>query len=143
MKFQMYNILKQDKTIKQLLTWNEVRDFAHQIIQEKIKTTKDNNLQFQYKCIINSDEYEIINFLKSEKYDVVARTIKLDLIPNLSATNNYYKFNDIPKKLLNSHNQEENNKRNNFYKNCTGSRKKLRNNVTIKDDNIKNINLLY
>lgn len=143
MKFQMYNILKKDKVVKQLLTWNEVRDFAHQIAQEKIKITKDHNLQFEYKCIINSSEYEIINFLKSEKYDVVARTIKLDLIPNLSATNNYYKFNDIPKKLLNSHNQEENNKRNNFYKNCTGSRKKLRNNVTIKDDNIKNINLLY
>lgn len=143
MKFQMYNILKKDKVIKQLLTWNEVRDFAHQIAQEKIKTTKDNNLQFQYKCIINSNEYEIINFLKSEKYDVVARTIKLDLIPNLSATNNYYKFNDIPKKLLNSYNQEEHNKRNNFYKNRTGSRKKLRNNVTIKDDNIKDINLLY
>lgn len=143
MKFQMYNILKKDKVIKQLLTWNEVRDFAHQIAQEKIKTTKDNNLQFQYKCIINSNEYEIINFLKSEKYDVVARTIKLDLIPNLSATNNYYKFNDIPKKLLNSYNQEEHNKRNDFYKNRTGSRKKLRNNVTIKDDNIKDINLLY
>ena len=143
MKFQMYNILKKDKVIKQLLTWNEVRDFAHQIAQKKIKTTKDNNLQFQYKCIINSNEYEIINFLKSEKYDVVARTIKLDLIPNLSATNNYYKFNDIPKKLLNSYNQEEHNKRNDFYKNRTGSRKKLRNNVTIKDDNIKDINLLY
>lgn len=143
MKFQMYNILKKDKVVKQLLTWNEVRDFAHQIAQEKIKTTKDNNLQFQYKCIINSNEYEIINFLKSEKYDVVARTIKLDLIPNLSATNNYYKFNDIPKKLLNSYNQEEHNKRNDFYKNRTGSRKKLRNNVTIKDDNIKDINLLY
>ena len=143
MKFQMYNILKKDKVIKQLLTWNEVRDFAHQTIQEKIKTIKDHNLQFEYKCIINSNEYEIINFLKSEKYDVVARTIKLDLIPSLSATNNYYKFNDIPKKLLNSHNQEEHNKRNNFYKNRTGSRKKLRNNVTIKDDNIKDINLLY
>ena len=143
MKFQMYNILKKDKVVKQLLTWNEVRDFAHQIAQEKIKTTKDHNLQFEYKCIINSSEYEIINFLKSEKYDVVARTIKLDLIPSLSATNNYYKFNDIPKKLLNSYNQEEHNKRNNFYKNRTGSRKKLRNNVTIKDDNIKDINLLY
>ncbi len=143
MKFQMYNILKKDKVVKQLLTWNEVRDFAHQIIQEKIKTIKDHNLQFEYKCIINSNEYEIINFLKSEKYDVVARTIKLDLIPSLSATNNYYKFNDIPKKLLNSHNQEEHNKRNNFYKNRTGSRKKLRNNVTIKDDNIKDISLLY
>ena len=143
MKFQMYNILKKDKVIKQLLTWNEVRDFAHQTIQEKIKTIKDHNLQFEYKCIINSSEYEIINFLKSEKYDVVARTIKLDLIPSLSATNNYYKFNEIPKKLLNSHNQEEHNKRNNFYKNRTGSRKKLRNNVTIKDDNIKDINLLY
>ena len=143
MKFQMYNILKKDKVIKQLLTWNEVRDFAHQTIQEKIKTIKDRNLQFEYKCIIDRNEYEIINFLKSEKYDVVARTIKLDLIPSLSATNNYYKFNDIPKKLLNSHNQEEHNKRNNFYKNRTGSRKKLRNNVTIKDDNIKDINLLY
>lgn len=143
MKFQMYNILKKDKVIKQLLTWNEVRDFAHRIAQEKIKTTKDHNLQFEYKCIINSSEYEIINFLKSEKYDVVARTIKLDLIPSLSATNNYYKFNDIPKKLLNSHNQEENNKRNNFYKSRVTSREKLRNNVTIKDDNIKDINLLY
>lgn len=143
MKFQIYNILKKDKIIKQLLTWNEVRDFAHQIAQEKIKATKDHNLQFEYKCIINSNEYEIINFLKSEKYDIVARTIKLDLIPSLSATNNYYKFNDIPKKLLNSRNQEEHNKRNNFYKNRTGSRKKLRNNVTIKDDNIKDINLLY
>ena len=143
MKFQMYNILKKDKVVKQLLTWNEVRDFAHQTIQEKIKTIKDHNLQFEYKCIINSSEYEIINFLKSEKYDVVARTIKLDLIPSLSATNNYYKFNDIPKKLLKSHNQEEHNKRNNFYKNRVTSREKLRNNVTIKDDNIKNINLLY
>ena len=143
MKFQIYNILKKDKIIKQLLTWNEVRDFAHKIAEEKVNTTENSDLQFKYKCIINSNEYEIINFLKSEKYDVVARTIKLDLIPNLSATNNYYKFNDIPNKLINSYNQDENDKRNNFYKNRTGSRKKLRHCVNIKEDNIKDIDILY
>ena len=112
MKFYIYNLFKGKTIIKQLVTWNEIKIFADELFKEKAKEynrlafeTKDSkaekkylDIEWVYKCAINT-EYSLINALKSLGYNVVQREIKLDLLPKLSVTENYYKFNNVPKKL--------------------------------------------
>ena len=139
MKFYIYNLFKGKTIIKQLVTWNEIKIFADELFKEKAKEynrlafeTKDSkaekkylDIEWVYKCAINT-EYSLINALKSLGYNVVQREIKLDLLPKLSVTENYYKFNNVPKKLEYK-NYENHNK---YMKHLKGKDKKLRNDKT-------------
>ena len=112
MKFYIYNVFKGKSIVKQLVTWNEIKLFAEELFNEKIKEykrlaleskdskTKERYLKIEwaYETATNT-EYSLINALKSLGYEVIQREIKLDLLPKLSVTENYFKFNNVPKKL--------------------------------------------
>ena len=139
MKFYIYNVFKGKKIIKQLVTWNEIKLFAQEIFEEKAKeynrlafktkNSKDEKkylgIEWAYKVAIDS-EYGMINALKSLGYEVIQREIKLDLLPKLSVTDNYFKFNNVPKKL--EYKSYENH--NKYMKNLKGKDRKLRNDET-------------
>ena len=155
MKFYIYNVFKGKKIIKQLVTWNEIKLFAEELFNEKAKEynrlafeSKDSKtekkylkIEWAYKTATNT-EYSLINALKSLGYEIVQREIKLDLLPKLSATENYFKFNNVPKKL--EYKSYENH--NKYMKNLKGKDRKLRNDETPyyirKDKKENSLNLL-
>lgn len=156
MKFYIYNVFKGKSIVKQLVTWNEIKLFAEELFNEKAKEynrlafeSKDSKtekrylkIEWAYKTATNT-EYSLINALKSLGYEVVQREIKLDLLPKLSATENYFKFNNVPKKLEYNESYENHNK---YMLNLKGKDKKLRDNNSPycikKEKKENNLNLL-
>lgn len=156
MKFYIYNLFKGKSIVKQLVTWNEIKLFAEELFDEKAKEynrlafeSKDSKTKERYSKIewayetATNTEYSLINALKSLGYEVIQREIKLDLLPKLSATENYFKFNNVPKKLEYNESYEKHNK---YMLNLKGKDKKLRDNSSpyyIKRDKKENsLNLL-
>lgn len=156
MKFYIYNVFKGKSIVKQLVTWNEVKLFAEELFNEKAKEynrlafeSKDNKtekrylkIEWAYKTATNT-EYHLINALKSLGYEVIQREIKLDLLPKLSVTENYFKFNNVPKKLEYNESYENHNK---YMINLKGKDKILRDNCRPywikKEKKENNLNLL-
>lgn len=141
MKFYIYNLFKGKKVVKQLVTWNEIKLFAEELFNEKTKEynrlafeskdskTKERYLKIEwaYETATNT-EYRLMNALKSLGYEVVQREIKLDLLPKLSATENYFKFNNVPKKLEYGNKSYENH--NKYIIKLKGKDKMLRDNCS-------------
>jgi len=114
MKFYIYNILEKGRAIKQLLTWDEIKEFAQEVrdahyIQTKAKLhtvgiSEEEYLQLDklntFWFYIQADtEYAILRILKVVGYTVTSRQVILDVEPKVTVTNTYERFSNIPEDI--------------------------------------------
>lgn len=114
MKFYMYNVLEKGKAIKQLLTWDEVKQFAQEVrdaqyLQTKARLNTAEIPQEDYDKLdklntfwfyIQADtEYQVLRILKVIGYTVTSRQIELEVEPKVIVTNKYERFSNIPEDI--------------------------------------------
>jgi len=113
--------MKGKEIAKPLLTWQEVLKVAQSLrdkCYKEVKENLDNARKPEAKILVKSkkyigleeaqrfwffqsadNEYDANRVLKLNGYTVVARKIKLDLSPKVTATDNYEKFSYVPEEI--------------------------------------------